>query len=212
MKKIICLFLILTMALLGIGCDKTQALPDEQEGTENVPPVGNITPPVGIVPEPPEDDTDPTISTKLVYDLDLILCLNPFDRLLSCRGPEDRLIPGKATISAVYQGHPVLSIWSGAFAGCKNLTEVVVQEGIESIHDQAFTFASGLQKLTLPVSIKSIGMEAFAGCTSLTEITFQGTKAQWEDIQKGENWALNITSCVIRCHDGNIQLNPPSAQ
>jgi hypothetical protein len=209
-RKLICLLLVLALSLVLAGCNNTPTPPDEQEDN---PPSGDVQNPGTQLPDlPPDDGYDPDISTELLYDLDLKLCESPYDGLFSCRGPEDRLIHGKATISAIYKGYPVMSIWRGAFAGCKNLTEVKVEAGIISIHDQAFTFATGLQKLTLPVTITSIGMEALAGCSSLTEITFQGTKDQWEAIEKGENWAPNNEGCVIRCHDGNIQLTTKPAQ
>lgn len=210
MKKIICFLLILSFSLLWVGCHNTPVDPNENEEQQGNLPGSNSGEQLPDLP--PEDVIDPTISNKLLYDLDLDLSLTPYDGFFSCRGPEDRLIQGKVTVSATYKNFSVVSIWMGAFAGCKNLTEVVLQEGIEIIHDQSFTFATGLQKLTLPVTIVSIGMEAFAGCSSLTEITFQGTKAQWGAIEKGENWAAYITNCVIRCHDGNIQLTATPAQ
>ena len=160
-----------------------------------------------------EDDVDydPNISSEILYGLDLELTRNPLvEPYYSCHGPEDRLIQGTATVMASYDGLPVVSIWINSFVGCKNLTEVTVEEGILYIYRNSFTFCSGLTKLTLPSTIKSIGLEAFAGCSSLTEIVFNGTKSQWEAIEKDENWAPTSEKCIVRCHDGEIKLTNKS--
>ena len=66
----------------------------------------------------------------------------------------------------------VTSLGCKAFDGVK-LTEVILPEGLISIGEQAFQFASALQTLTIPASVTSIGTWAFAYC-SLTEIRFEG--------------------------------------
>lgn len=55
----------------------------------------------------------------------------------------------------------------------------------------------------LPVT--SIGGAAFLGCSSLTSITFSGTKAQWDAIEKVDDWNYNTGNYTIHCTDGDIQ-------
>lgn len=209
MKQTICILLVLMLALLSVGCNNTSS--NQNEGNSS----GNQTQNPGILlpGDPGDDGYDPNISTEILYDLDLELTLNPLvDPYYSCRGPADRLIPGSVNIMASYKNLPVVSIWSGSFAGCKWVTDVTVENGVLYIYGQSFTFCTGLTKITLPATITTIGMEAFAGCSSLAEIVFDGSMSQWEAIEKGENWAAGIEKCVIRCLDGNIQLTTQPAQ
>jgi hypothetical protein len=40
-----------------------------------------------------------------------------------------------------------------------------------------------MTSVTIPVSVKAIGVAAFAGCTSLKDVYYDGTKEQWEKIK-----------------------------
>jgi len=211
-KRLISLLLILAFALLAVSCQHTAGNTDKPNGSG-----GELSGESGeedVLPGDSngEDNDDPTISTEISYDLDLELTRNPLEaRYYSCYGASDKLFQGKASVAAAYGAYPVVSIWMGAFAGCRQLTEVSVDSGVRYIYKQSFTFCTGLEKLTLPETIESIGMEAFAGCLALTEIVFQGTKAQWEAIEKGEDWAKGVENCIIRCQNGEIELSNPSS-
>lgn len=58
---------------------------------------------------------------------------------------------------------------------CDNLSEVVFEEGLEEIEDEAFFNCGRLKKIVFPSSLKKIGSKAFAGCRGLTEIEFEGS-------------------------------------
>lgn len=90
-------------------------------------------------------------------------------------------------IPAEYEGKPVTEIGDYAF-----------EEG-------AFLFVR-LIKITIPESVKKIGSNAFWGCIDLSDIIFNGTKTQWEAIEKGDTWYSGSESdfLIIRCTDGNI--------
>lgn len=62
-------------------------------------------------------------------------------------------------------------IYSSAFSGCSNLTEITLPNSITFIGDYAFSSCSSLIEITLPNSVTSIGNAAFNSCSSLTEIT-----------------------------------------
>lgn len=53
-------------------------------------------------------------------------------------------------------------IGSYAFAGCKNLSEVVFQEGLETIEDWAF-ISCNIEKIEFPSTLKELGDNAFMG-------------------------------------------------
>ena len=56
----------------------------------------------------------------------------------------------------------VKNIGTNAFAGCTNLTEINLPDGLESIGYGAFA-DSGLDTIRVPKSVKSIGADAFLG-------------------------------------------------
>lgn len=103
-------------------------------------------------------------------------------------GSSDRKI---IEIPSEYDGKPVTEIGDNAF-----------EEG-------AFLFVR-LKKITIPESVKKIGSDAFWGCIDLSDIIFNGTKTQWEAIEKGDNWYSGSQSdfLIIRCTDGNIICEP----
>ena len=72
-------------------------------------------------------------------------------------------IPGSAT-----------SIDSGAFAGCTNLTKLVIGTGITSIGWAMFCNCSGLTSVTVHPGVTSIDENAFNNCSALTSVLFQG--------------------------------------
>jgi hypothetical protein len=77
---------------------------------------------------------------------------------------------GAVTIPSAINGLPVTSIGPGAFAGCRNLTNVAIPSSITIIGDQAFFYCTNLASVTLPTSVTSIGQGAFVACTALTSV------------------------------------------
>ena len=65
-------------------------------------------------------------------------------------------------------------------AGCKNS---VIPSSVTSIGEYAFYGCSSLTSITIPASVTSIGNSAFYGCSSLKTVYYQGSKAQWEEIE-----------------------------
>ena len=56
----------------------------------------------------------------------------------------------------------------------KEITSVVIPDGIETIEGFAFSDCSLLKKIELPKNLKSIGYHAFSNCNSLTSIKIPG--------------------------------------
>lgn len=64
---------------------------------------------------------------------------------------------------------------------CKNLTNLTISEGLETIGASAFVGA-GFTKVVLPNSVTKISQTAFNGCFALKEITLPN---QLETIGQG---------------------------
>ena len=87
------------------------------------------------------------------------------------------------TIPSTIEGYSVTSIGSSAFYNCDSLTSIVIPDGVTSI-----------------------GSNAFYNCYSLTTINFNGAKAQWNKITKGNSWKYNVKATYVTCSDGTVNL------
>ena len=76
--------------------------------------------------------------------------------------------------------------------GGEELTDLIVPAGVERIGNYAFSYCTGLTRVVLPESLTGIGEEAFRNCRELTEIVWFGTEEEWNDLEKGSNWAMNV--------------------
>jgi len=62
------------------------------------------------------------------------------------------------------------------------VTELVIEEGVTSISDNMFFGFANLSKVTLSVTVESIGTAAFYGCSQLTDVYYTGTETWWARI------------------------------
>ena len=77
-------------------------------------------------------------------------------------------------VPKTYQGYPVVSIGEKAFYE-RNIREVILHEGIQTIGGAAFARCEALEKVTIPEGVTSIGGNAFYRCRRLQEITIPGS-------------------------------------
>ena len=76
----------------------------------------------------------------------------------------------KESIKKVVIQEGVTSIGDWAFSGCTALTEITIPEGVTSVGFYAFSCCKSLTDITLPSTVTSLGTESFLECTGLTEI------------------------------------------
>lgn len=121
-------------------------------------------------------------------------------------------ISGKTTFGLEDQNDffsDVTRVPMAAFRGYEELTHVYIHNGIESIETCAFIDCTSLVEVYIGSGMKKIAECAFWECPELKRITYDGTKEQWEKIDKDELWALDVNEdAVIRCKDGEIKTWP----
>lgn len=98
----------------------------------------------------------------------------------------------------------LIGLNKGAFCYCSGLTSVAIPNNVANIGDWAFNGCSGLTSVTIGNGVTSIGSYAFEVCSKLKRIDFNGTKAQWETVEKGNNWGKNTGDFTVYCTDGTI--------
>ena len=92
-----------------------------------------------------------------------------------------------------------------AFEACRSLESISIPNSVMVICERAF-YGCGLKSIKLPNGLKSIESEAFRFCSSLKTITYNGTKDQWEEIEKGQNWNKGVPAKVVHCFDGDVEI------
>ncbi|MCD8347530.1 MAG: leucine-rich repeat domain-containing protein [Lachnospiraceae bacterium] len=105
------------------------------------------------------------------------------DAFIHCAGLKYITIPGNA------------SIGSCAFWDCRNLENVIIQEGVTSIRYRAFYHCTSLTSITIPDSVTNIGEDVFLYCDSLTDVYFTGSESAWNNISinSGNSCLTNAT-------------------
>lgn len=98
----------------------------------------------------------------------------------------------------------VKSIGSYAFSGCSNLTSITIPDSVMSIGEYAFAGCTSLTSVTIGNGVTSIGEGVFSGCRGLTSVSFEGTKAEWNAITKGNGWKNNSPFTEVVCSDGTV--------
>ncbi len=91
----------------------------------------------------------------------------------------DLIIPD----TVFYNGdaYPVVQIWDFAFWGCRDLTSVVISNGVFRIHNNAFLSCTNMRSVSMPNSVLIIESAAFADCLSLDSVVIPNQVTTIED-------------------------------
>ena len=99
----------------------------------------------------------------------------------------DSVFSSCENLTSVTISNSITSIGYRAFFGCTSLTSVTIPSSVESIGEDAFYCCTSLTSVTIPNSVKSIGRDAFLVCTNLASIHYDGTKTEWEKIERSKS-------------------------
>lgn len=107
---------------------------------------------------------------------------------------------------------PITVIPDNFFSDNKNLTEVILNEGLENIGDSAFASCTRLKNIKLPSTVKTIGNNAFDGDILLTKVEqVPATKIDGSEFYRlstlGDSTFKNCTSLKeMELHEGIIAI------
>ena len=69
-----------------------------------------------------------------------------------------------------------------------------ISEGVTSIASDYYSHYGAINSVTIPIDVTVIGPNAFKGCRDLTDVYYEGSQADWYDINKtGNDWLENAT-------------------
>ena len=106
------------------------------------------------------------------------------------------------SLNVVEIGKNVTSIGDYAFYSCDMLKSIIIPDSVTSIGDYVFYNCDSLKSITIEVGLKSIGAYAFFECNSFYSIYYSGTKQQFFDIEKGEDYKSCSAGTTLYCSDG----------
>ena len=105
------------------------------------------------------------------------------------------IIPDSVTHPVTGIIYVVDSIGDNAFAGCNNLTSVIIPNSVTSIGDGAFQFSGLLSHIEFGNAVISIGYRSFYECYSLTNIIFPESLITIGENAFGQD--ANLTSITL---------------
>ena len=90
----------------------------------------------------------------------------------------------------------IQDIYDATFADCISFTEIHIPIGVKTIRSDAFSQCSTLKNIYLPRSITEIQSSAFSGCSWLTYVYYEGSKAEWDNINISSSGNQYLNSAI----------------
>ncbi|MBR4691209.1 MAG: leucine-rich repeat domain-containing protein [Oscillospiraceae bacterium] len=93
----------------------------------------------------------------------------------------------------------VTEIGENAFSYCSGLTRVTIPDSMTAVGSYAFDHCSGLTTVAIPDSVTKIGSRAFAWCNSLTDVYYTGSEEAWAAISVGDG-NDGLRNAAVHCN------------
>lgn len=103
----------------------------------------------------------------------------------------------------------VETIGSRAFYGCRNLKKITLPSALKTLSLNTFTYCTSLSDVYLPASLTDIGSNIFFQCYNLTNIHYDGSMAQWSQINVDKGF-LSVCSANLITTDYTVYFNDES--
>ena len=115
---------------------------------------------------------------------------------------EDAVVTVPAA-AELFPGEYLPYLWDNlnGFRGMERVTAVVLPEGALEVRS-GFGYSPALQRVTLPASLRAVGSGIFTDCPALQEVIYGGTLADWQAVEKPDDWAAGAPAFTLRCTDG----------
>ena len=83
-----------------------------------------------------------------------------------------------------------------AFYNCRSLENVEFHPDTHgaTIKKYAFVNCTSLKSIVFPAGLSALKEFAFYGCSALKDFYFEGTKAQWDSVNKDADWRYNVAA------------------
>ena len=132
--------------------------------------------------------------------------INPLEHMSYV--PQDFFYRSTKSIDGFIIPNNIVAIRERAFYGT-DLTEIVIPQGVQSIYTYAFARCKNLLFVTLPHSIEFIDRIVFTGCESLAEVRYNGTLEEWNKIDRHYKWlsVSGILTVRLICKDGELWVH-----
>lgn len=94
-----------------------------------------------------------------------------------------------------------------AFGNCKNLTGVILEDGVRDVMYSVFVGCENLESISLTNSVQTIGDGVFSECAKLKNVYFKGTKDDFKQINLGtENDSFTNANICFDTNTIGVQL------
>ena len=131
-----------------------------------------------------------------------------------------RIISAPTTITTVNIPNTVIEIDHMAFSNCDKLTSVVVPKNVGELKDETFNACDSLTRATIlcpkvsgipfyncdalttvtfSKNVKEISTSMFAGCDNIRTVYYEGTEAEWANLDISRTSELASATVVYNC-------------
>lgn len=132
--------------------------------------------------------------------------INPLDHMTYI--PQEFFYKSTKSIDGFIIPHNIVDIRERAFYET-DLTEITIPEGVQSIYTFAFARCKNLVFVTIPHSIDFIDRASFINCESLAEVRYNGTIEEWNKIDRHDKWLSisHLLTAKLICEDGELWVH-----